>query len=188
MNEIDQSEVLPRGVVFVTPERLAKGDIAVGYNDNGQLVEAKAVVNNILKYLWDEEYITDQQHHDACTLQIWRDMHQTQMGTRKATSSGCEEEIGIRLRAHGYILLLKRLSLNHQKVIELALETKSTDHTRFVARNNKRAYQIAMERLSTILPIVKEQITYLEGLDEVQSNELSEENLKKLVEQFVKVV
>jgi len=216
-DHIDRTQWLPRGEAMVTPEREGKGDLIVFYDeDTGHIREARAVAKNILSLLLELKVIDDQQHHDAGTYQIWRDMHQASMGLRRPVSSGNQEAIGVRLRAYGYVLITQRLEHFHTKTIDHALETmKSTNddfseinrkrlehfHTKtidhvletmkstnddFSEINHRQRYRQAFEALSMALPPIREQITYLEGLSEADRNEMSEERLKKLVEQIAK--
>jgi hypothetical protein len=168
---------------------MSKGDLVVFYDeDTGHMREARAVAKNILNLLWEMEVIDDQQHHDAGTYQIWRDMHQASMGLRKPVSSGNQEAIGVRLRAYGYVLITQRLAHFHTKTIDHALETMQSTDDDFSGVNRRQRYRQAFEALSMALPPIRDQIAYLEGLSEVERNEMSEDRLKKLVEQIAKGV
>ncbi|MEZ5691180.1 MAG: hypothetical protein R3D71_05910 [Rickettsiales bacterium] len=185
-DHIDRSCFLPRGVDFITPQRLAKGDLRVSYNDSGQMQEAQATVKNILNWFWENDYITHEQHDDACTFQIWRDMHQVSMGVRKPVSSGEVESLGVKLRAYGFVLLLKKLSRHNVKAIEYVLENFASEHNIFFAKRDRRVYQSVLQDLSEKIIPVREQIKYLESLDESEREKLYEENLQKLVAQIKK--
>ena len=186
-DHIDRTQWLPRGEAMVTPEREGKGDLIVFYDeDTGHIREARAVAKNILSLLLELKVIDDQQHHDAGTYQIWRDMHQASMGLRRPVSSGNQEAIGVRLRAYGYVLITQRLEHFHTKTIDHALETMKSTNDDFSEINHRQRYRQAFEALSMALPPIREQITYLEGLSEADRNEMSEERLKKLVEQIAK--
>lgn len=184
--DIDTAQHLPRRMVFITPERADKGDIRVEYDDNGNIRFAQSQVKNILNYLWEKEIITDQQHHDGQTFEIWRDMHRVQLESKKAVSSGGEEAIGVRLRAYGFVLLLKRLSIPDQNTIESSIERPASNHYCFIADNNTNAYKRTFERLSDVLLPIKEQIQYLEQLSEDERGAIAEDNLKKLIAELVK--
>ena len=186
-DHIDRTQWLPRGEAMVTPEREGKGDLIVFYDeDTGHIREARAVAKNILSLLLELKVIDDQQHHDAGTYQIWRDMHQASMGLRRPVSSGNQEAIGVRLRAYGYVLITQRLEHFHTKTIDHVLETMKSTNDDFSEINHRQRYRQAFEALSMALPPIREQITYLEGLSEADRNEMSEERLKKLVEQIAK--
>jgi hypothetical protein len=133
---------------------------------------------NLLNKLWDCEHITDQQHHDCQTFQIWRDMHRAQMGLEKPVSSGGEEAFGVRLRAYGYILLLRGLSRHDNDALETALTPLLMSWAEWIARNRLDKYVTVLERLSRILPPIKDRIAYLEGLSEEQREQLSQEGIK----------
>ena len=183
---IDKSQWLPRGEAFVTPERVLKGDIDIFIDDNGNMQEARSSVKNILNFLWEEDIIDDQQHHDAGTYQIWRDMHQASMGMKKPVSSGNAEALGIRLRAHGYVLVSQRMPKSHIRAVESALETFANSHTEFLARNSRRAYAEALTNLSNVIAAVKERIAYLESISEKERMELQEDGMKKLLAELNK--
>jgi hypothetical protein len=95
--------------------------------------------------------------------------------------SGNTEEQGVRLRAHGFILLIRKLSQSDLKAIEFAINTFATSHTKFIAQQSKAALRSAFEKLSNALPAVKEQIAFLEQLPENEREELSNERMKKLL-------
>ncbi len=149
---------------------------------------AQVQVCSILRYLWDKEIITDDQYHDGGTFEIWRDQHQVAMGLKKAVCSGDDEEFETRLRAYGYILLVRRLSQRDICAIQYAINTFAVSHTEFIAFNRKTAYITAFGNLSRLLPNVKEQIRYLESISEDERNALCEGNLKILVARLVKLV
>jgi hypothetical protein len=150
--------------------------------DNADIRFAQVHEVNLLSKLWDSGHVTDQQHHDAQTFQIWRDMHRTQMGLEKPVSSGGEEVFGVRLRAYGYILILRKLSRHDNDAIETSLLPMLMSWAQWIARNRTEKYVAALERLSRVLPPVKDQIGYLEGLDEEQREEISKAGVKKLLE------
>lgn len=187
-SDIDQSCWIPQGEAIITPERLAKGDVSFNRKDSGEMLEIQLTIRNILNYLHEQEIITDQHLYDAQTYQIWQQMHRVQRGLEKPVSSGNPQDFGVRLRAHGFILLLQRLSKRDVSVIEFAINSIATEHTRFIANNNRGAYPPIFERLSQVLSVVREQISYLEGLSENEMDELSEERLKKCVAYITKRV
>ena len=150
---IDKTCHIPHGEAIVTPERLAKGDIAITNTAaNGEALEIKLTIKNILNYLYEEDIITDQN---------WQD---------------------------GFVLLIRKLSNQDLSAIEFALNTFATSHTKFIAQNRKSAYRGAFERLSGILPSVRDKIEALEALNEEDKNELSENNLKIMLASFKKGV
>lgn len=156
--------------------------------DSSHIRFAQVQIKSIINLLWDKGIITDDQHHDGGTFQIWRDMHNAALGFGKAVSSGEEESLGIRLRAYGYILLVRRLHPNDIRAVEYTVDTFVNSHTQFLALNRKEMYQGAFERLGRLLPCVKDQVTALESVSDVERNELSEDGLKKLLAQIVKRV
>ena len=103
-------------------------------------------------------------------------------------SAGLESQTANKLRAHGFVLLIRKLSNQDLSAIEFALNTFATSHTKFIAQNRKSAYRGAFERLSGILPSVRDKIEALEALNEEDKNELSENNLKIMLASFKKGV
>ena len=137
---------------------------------------------NLLNHLWKVGHITDQQHHDVQTFQIWRDMHRAQMGTEKAVSSGGDEVFGIRLRAYGYILIIQQLNRIDYITIEATLTPMVMSWGDWIARNRVERYVTATERLSRIIPRIKDRIAYLESLSDEKRDELSKAGIKKMLE------
>lgn len=187
-SDIDKTCFISHGEAIVTPERLAKGDISIRTSDTDKTLEIQLTIKNILNYLYEEEIITGQNLFDGQTFQIWQEMHRTSLGLQKAVSSGSPEKLGLRLKAHGFVLLIRRLSQPDLKAIEFAINTFATGHTKFMAQKSKVTYQRAFERLSAILPSIRDRIDTLEALNEIDRNELCENNLKKLVAEVKKYV
>jgi hypothetical protein len=177
---------------LITPERKAKGDMRIEYDideetgEIGQINFAQAQVRNILNWLWNNDAITDQQHHDGKTFQIWRDMHHVQLGLLRPVTSGGTEPIGRRLRAYGYVLITKRLHVYDLKAINQSVDVFSNPHTTELARRDKKIYQRAFMNLSAAIMPIHEQIRYLEGLSDRELEAMSEENLKNYVAGLVK--
>lgn len=188
-DDIDQSQCLPRGVEFVTPERLAKNDMRVSYNDRGQMVEAQATVRNILNYLWEEEIIDDQQHHDGQTFEIWREVYSSAHGktitlrfgqeAKTTNPKGSAEYIG-------YSMLIRRLSKADVGALEFTLKPITADYAKFVTKNNKQGYRLLFNKLSACIPSIRERIDFIAKLSEEEKNNLAEENLKIAVAHFRK--
>lgn len=187
---IDQSVWLKRGEPLLTPERIAKGDMRIEREINeetgelGQIRYAQAIIRNIMNWLWENDHITHDQHDAGNVFWAWRNQHRVAMGQQKAISSDLSESTGIKLRAYGYVLIAKRLSRYDYDAIDKAIETFENEFTRSFALRNMLAYQRAFKRLEDILPRVKDQISYLEGLSDQEREELSEEGLKKFLEQI----
>lgn len=141
---------------------------------------------NVLNRLWEHGHIDDQQHHDGQTFQIWRDMHHAQMGLARPVSSGGEEAFGVRLRAYGYIILIRRMERYDYRSVEAALQPMSMSWAEWIARERPERYVRALDRLSRLLPPIKDQIAYLEGLDDAEREELSKEGVKKMLAEIKK--
>ena len=186
--DIDKTCFIPHGEPIVTPERLAKGDLAFNTKDSGETLEIQLKVKNILNYLYEQEIITEQNWCDGCTFEAWQAQHQVAMGVKKAVSAGEENQTANKLRAHGFVLLIRKLSNQDLSAIEFAINTFATSHTKFIAQNCRQTYRAAFEKLSAILPSIREQIDALEALNEEDKNELSENNLKIMLASFKKGV
>lgn len=145
---------------------------------------ARAVIRNILNYLWQMEYIT-QEHYDAGhTFNAWRDQHRVARGLQRPTSNDLKNPTGVKLRAHGYILLTKRLRQQDYKAISDTIEITATEHVRSMVNKNHLTYYKTFDRLCIILSPIKEQIEYLESLTDEQREFLSEEKMKIAIAQI----
>ncbi len=143
---------------------------------------------NLLNCLWNCRHISDQQHHDGQTFQIWRDMHRVQLGVQRPVSSGGEEVFGVRLRAYGYILIIQRMNRYDLTALETSFIPMTISWAEWIARNRIERYIIALDRLSRLLPPIKDQIAYLEGLPDEEREELSKCNMKKYLDGLLKEV
>ena len=142
---------------------------------------AQAVVRNILNYIWQKNYIT-QEHYDAAHIfEAWRNQHRVARGERRPTSNDIANPSGVKLRAHGYVLLTQRLRRNDHLAIDNTIEITSNEHTRNLADRNSKLYRGIFDRLCIVLSPIKEQIDYLESLSEEQRDFLSEEKMKIVI-------
>jgi hypothetical protein len=158
------------------------GSINAASLDSGDIRFAQVREINLLSLLRDHNHISDQQHHDGQTFQVWRDMHRAQLGTEKPVSSGGDEPFGVRLRAYGFILLLQRLNRLDYSTIEATLTPMAMSWVDWIARNRVERYVTALERLSRLLPPIKDRIAHLESLTDEQRAEISKESIKKMLE------
>jgi hypothetical protein len=124
------------------------GSINAATVENEHIRYAQVHEVNLLNKLWNCEHISDQQHHDGQTFQIWRDMHRAQMGLEKPVSSGGDQMLGVRLRAYGYILIIRRLSRYDSDAIDTSLKRMLMSWAEWIARNRMEKYVRALERLS----------------------------------------
>jgi hypothetical protein len=175
---------------LVTPEREAKGDMKIEYfEDSSEIKFAQAQVRNIINFLWEREIITTEQHAAGQTFWAWRNQHRVAMGQQRSITDGTPpESFGVKLRAYGYVLLLKRLSTPDYNAIDQSIETFETEHWRYFALRDAAIYRRAFIRLADILPAIKDRIAYLEGLAEDERQFLSDEALKNFLAAIVKFV
>jgi len=191
-DHIDKSCWLPVGEPIITPERRHKGDMTIdiecadcdstgnvqgvhcracrGKGRVPQRIEdaatqeiryAQSHVRNILNYLWNNGDLTDQQAHDGKTYEIWKSLSDANFGLRKKATA--EGDGGTGVSEYGFVLLIRALGLRDCKIVESAIFTVATEHSRFVAARNKHQYQAAFERLSAIILQVREQIAAISG-------------------------
>lgn len=129
---IDKSQWLPKGAAIVTPERAAMRDVKLFFcEETGYMQEVKTMVKNILNYLWEVRAITDQHNNDGHTLRAWRAQHRVALGLQHPTGTDGATPTQAKLRAYGYILVIRRLSQPDFRAIEQALDTEATEHTEF---------------------------------------------------------
>lgn len=147
---------------------------------------AQVQVRNILNFLWEKDILTDQQHHDGQTFEVWRDMHRVALGQMRSVSSGEEEVPGVRLRAYGFVLLLKRLNRYDCRSIEMAVDTVATEHNEFFAYRDRATYRRSFIALSAAILPIHEHIRHLESLADDDRNALSEERMKIFLAEIVK--
>ena len=139
---------------------------------------------NLLNKLWEGGSLDDQEHEDGQTYQIWRDMHDTQMGFRKAVGFDDEDSFGTRLRAHGYVLILARMTRHDIEALNVSLQAMAMPYADWIARNRVEKYLRSFERLSRVLPPIKDRIAYLEGLSDEEREESSREGIKKMFDEW----
>ncbi len=196
-DHIDKSCVLPRNASLVTPERRSKGDLRVELKcepcsgigkiqgdecnrcgglgrlppgsavigDEDQVRFAQANVRNILNYVREREFITDQQAHDARTFEIWKALHDSNFGLRKSSPRIGDGGDGV--AEYGYVLLIRALGLRDCRVIEETIVTVATSHTCFLANKNRRVFERAFERLSSLLPPIREELAWIQKRGEL---------------------
>ena len=162
------------------------GSINASTVENSEIHYAQIREVNLLHFLWNLKHITDQQHHDGLTFQVWRDMHRAQMGLEKPVSSGGNEVLGVRLRAYGYILIIQRLNRHDHSAVESSLQPMVMSWAEWLARNRIDRIITALDRLSRLLPPIKDQITHLESLSEDDRQLLSESKMKNYRDGFMK--
>lgn len=145
---------------------------------------AQVQIRNILNFLWGIGAITDEHHDAGWIFKAWRDQHDVALGFKKSVSSEMSVSSGTKLRAYGYVLILKRVSRADLKALESAVETIATTHTQVESVKQKITYRRALENLVRVLPPIQEQIASLEVLSEEDRGMLMEERLKNLLQTF----
>jgi len=142
---------------------------------------AQVRIRDILSYLRTAEIITDDQYTDGKTFQAWRDQHRVALGLERPVSNGMDEPAVLKLRAYGFVLLLKKLEVNDVKAINKALDLTATHGTERDANREKEVYRTAFISLSRVIIPIREHIAYLENASEEERNALACEQLKKLL-------
>jgi len=124
--EINQSEFLPAGVMFVNKYRLQHGDISLAYGDRGQLAEAKAVEQIVLEYLYKHKKIEDEHYRAAQIFRSWQDAYRAKFGNyvmsrygEEKTGGGSGEE------DKRYIIIIRQLTKEEADILEMLFGYKA---------------------------------------------------------------
>ncbi len=164
------------------------GSINVATMDNADIRFAQVQVRNILNYLWGAGIITDDEHTDGHTFQAWRDQHRVALGLQRPVSYESDEPLVLKLRAYGFVLLLKKLNHYDVKAINKAIDVFVNQATELDARREERPYRRAFGNLARVIAPVREQVAYLENLSEEERDLLADERLKILLASIGKKV
>ncbi len=157
------------------------GSINAATVDNAHIRFAQVQVRNILNYLWEQEIITDDQNTDGHLFAAWRDQHRLAMGLQSPIMVDILEPHSIKLRAYGFVLLIRRLSHYDVKAISKAIDVLANSSTQQDALRESRQYHIAFTNLARVIIPIKQQVAYLEGLSDEDRRQLSDDKLKKLL-------
>lgn len=149
---------------------------------------AQVCVRNILNFLWENDVITNDQHEAGCVFKAWRDQHRVAMGQQRPVSNETAETLSVKLRAYGYVLILKKLNPYDYRTIDTAVETYESEHTRYFALRDSKAFKGAFYRLHQLLPPIKERIVYLERLTDEERESLADDALKKFLASISPIV
>jgi hypothetical protein len=160
------------------------GSINAATMDSSDIRFAQVQVRNILNYLWGEEIITDDQNTDGHTFQAWRNQHRVALGLERPISNEETDPAALKLRAYGFVLLLRRLTAHDAKAINMSLDVFANHATQMDARREERQYRSAFTNLSMVIGPIKEQISYLEGASDEERQSMADEHLKKLLAQI----
>ncbi len=142
---------------------------------------AQVQVRNILNYIWEEQIISDDEHDAGHTFEAWRNQHRVALGLQKAVSGDLDDTLQVKLRAYGFVLLIRRLAVNDVKAIGKSLDVSANHSTQAEALRERGAYARAFGRLSNEIIPVRERITYLERASEEERNHISDEQMKILL-------
>jgi hypothetical protein len=158
----------------VVDERWLRGEIRPE-----EIRYAQVHVRNVLNYLRERNVLDACHVYAAQTYEVWREILHAKFGMRKKVSYGrpreIEETTGI--DEYGFILLVTRLGRPHQVLVEYAIDAFATEHQRFVADRNAKAYRDAFTRLASLAGEVSEEIRGMAPPTE----EFIAEKFKKLV-------
>ncbi len=145
---------------------------------------AQVQVLNIMNFLWEREIISDDQHNEGHAFEAWRNQHRVALGLQKPVSGDLDETFQVKLRAYGFVLLIRRLSAPDLKAIGKSLDTFANYATRAEAIREQGAYIRAFSHLAREIVPVRERISYLERASEEERNEISDEQMKILLEEL----
>ena len=142
---------------------------------------AQVQVRNILNYLWEEEIISDDEHDAGHTFEAWRNQHRVSLGLQKSISGDHEETFRVKLRAYGFVLLIRRLSAPDVKAINKSLDVSANFATQAEALREQRAYRAAYRNLTGAVIPIRERISYLESASQEERDYFSAEQMKNLL-------
>jgi hypothetical protein len=157
------------------------GSINAATMESSDIRFAQVQVRNILNFLWNAGIITDDEHDDGHTFQAWRDQHRVALGLERPVSNTLEEPATLKLRAYGFILLLRKLNAYDAKAINKSLDVFANCGTEQDARREERPYRMAFTNLSKAIVPIKEKISYLERASDEERAALADEQLKMLL-------
>jgi hypothetical protein len=149
-SDVDRAVWLPDDEPLITPERAAKGDMLIqrkeptqdqaSRNEPGEIQAAQAIINNVLNFLYDREYINSQHVTDARTYELWQTCYRAKLGYRNNRVYSSEIREMERILAHDGVesvnefhTIITKLSLQHKNTIERAIYTPASSHERFIA-------------------------------------------------------
>lgn len=81
---------------------------------------------------------------------------------------------------YGYTLILARMPVRHQRVVEATIRTFATGHQRQMAHDRRHSIVRAFDTLTHLMPGIRDEIKRLKERDEVQAAEEAEYRLKRL--------
>lgn len=143
---------------------------------------AQAHVQNILNWLHERGLLSDQHVFDGQSFEIWQDVYQARRTMRRKdplyTVRGYEENED--QCEYGYTLILARMPVRHQRVVEATIRTFATGHQRQMAHDRRHSIVRAFDTLTHLMPGIRDEIKRLKERDEVQAAEEAEYRLKRL--------
>lgn len=115
---------------------------------------------NILAYLHHTHIITDQHAHDGRTYEIWYEIFRASSTQEKRQLYGAVrgEPAAEGLSEHGFSLLVQMMAIDHHNAIKRTLFTLQNEDTRAAARSNSEAYQRSFDKLSELIPQIREKL------------------------------
>lgn len=145
---------------MVKPEREAQGDMLVERIKNGdedEIIFAQTQVHNVMNWLHEHDVLTDQHIYDGQAYERWRIIWQAAWGARKRYSGDKSDQPAVSFAEHGFLMILTRLSIRWQKIIEQAIDTHANGHERFMAQRYGRSYRDAFDRLGYVMEKIREE-------------------------------
>jgi hypothetical protein len=174
---------LPRGHEIVTKERLEKGDLLAVYDDAGRLKHLEKKVNNPLEFLFFNHKIDSEHYQSALTLSIWRDIHQTQLGLKKATSFSIRQFAAEKIKALGYVVAIRKLTQSENKVFNFLVEDS---HIKSISEFNLKVVRGVLFKIHDAVARAEEALEALNNMSDLDKIEFAEENLQKYIAELKK--
>lgn len=166
---------IPDGHQVILPQRK---DIMVIPSDRGGVEYHAIAAERLVDYLRRANIINAASYEDARVFKAWRDQHRAALGQQQAVSTESSTSIYVKLRAYGFILILRRLAYYDERLISKSIEYPSTTSTQKEAKLSAEIYRRAFLKLRKAFDPIREQIAYLESLDDATRDEREKEALK----------
>lgn len=160
---MDETQWLPKGIAFITPERKAMLGITVEYDTEGLVKYARANQrSNILQYLHRQHILDDLEYDNGRDYQMWREIFRAFCGNQRMTASYDQQpkgnQSGSGIREQCYTRVLRMLPAHYQRCIEYSLDTAVTPPLERQARKHQELYQRVYNRLGAVMEMVREEV------------------------------
>lgn len=157
---IDESCWIPEGEPVVQMDKNGmpwRKDFVVEFNDSGEMVLHQMQVRNIMNWLHERDRISDQNVFDGQTYERWQEVYRAKRSNQKIRNSArCIDNGGESLVEYGFLLILTRMPVKWQRLIDWAIDP--TKYDPFTANRNSRHYHEAFERLTRLMPEIRSDV------------------------------